>query len=238
MNKQEALQFLSELESGIAKIIDANENYKLNVENKQKILDVFKALDIEELSSNIFTYRDKIPVRKKISNFRVVPGAIIRAGVCIGDDVVIMPSFVNIGAHVGSKTMIDSGVTIGSCAYIGKRCHIASNAVIAGVLEPIGNMPVVIEDDVFIGAHCLIAEGMRVMQGAVVASKVHLTSSTKIIDRATGKEFDHVPPFSVVVPGFYKSVGNAFIECAWIVKVVDQQSRSKTSINEILRIAD
>jgi len=232
--KEEILAFLDDLETGRQRVIEVEKNFALNLENKRRILDVFRVLEAENFCTEVFTYCDKIPILRHFSGFRVVPGAVIRRGAFIDSGAVIMPSFVNIGAQIGKKTMIDSGVTVGSCAYIGQNCHISSNTVIAGVLEPISEMPVVIEDGVFIGAQSLVAEGVRIGRGSVLASGVKITSSTKVIDRENGQEYDHIPEFSVVVPGVYES-GVALINCCWIVKKVDLQSREKTSINEILR---
>lgn len=234
-SKEDALKFFSLLEDGAMKIIEKTDDgkFNLNIENKKLIQQLFVHLPVEKHFDPI--WRDKIPLLDKVDHFRMVPGAIIRRGACIKENCVIMPSFINIGTHIGHNTMIDSGVTIGSCAYIGNRCHISSNVVIAGVLEPISNMPVVIDDDVFVGAQSLIAEGVFVSKGSVISSGVHLTASTKIIDRATNIEYDHVPPYSVVVPGFYESAPKVYIQCAYIIKTVDEKTRSKTSINDILR---
>lgn len=232
MNLLEAEKFLSDLELGEVRVVD--ENLNLNVAIKEKILSLFSVFEVKKSYSGAFVFQDKIPLRSNFGNFRVVPGAIIRKGAFIDDDAVIMPSFLNIGAFVGSKTMIDSFVTVGACAFIGNRCHVSSSSVIAGVLEPASAYPVIIEDDVFIGAHCLVSEGMRVKKGAVLASGVHLTASTKIIDRETGENFDYIPEYSLVVPGSYVS-GKFSIQCALIVKKIDQDTRKKTSINELLR---
>ncbi len=237
MNKNEALEFLEALESGAEKIIDKNNNYALNVENKSKIVDVFKAFQTNEFECGPFVWKDKIPLRTSIANVRFVPGSVVRRGSYFENGVIVMPAFINIGAHVGENSMVDSFATIGSCAYIGKRCHISSSSVIAGVLEPVSEKPAIIEDDVFVGAQCLVSEGVHVKYGAVLAAGVHLTSSTKIIDRETGIEYDHVPACSLVVPGSYRSTlnENAFINCAWIVKKIDLVDRHSTSINKALR---
>ncbi len=238
IDKNGALEFLNDLETGRICIIEKRgDEFVLNVENKTKVNKIFGILDIQKNLGDII-YRDKIPLLENIDHFRIVPGAIVRRGVHIEQDVVVMPSFINIGAHVGTKTMIDSGVTIGSCVYVGARCHISSNVVLAGVLEPFGQMPVVVDDDVFIGAQSLVAEGVHIGKGAILAAGVHITSSTKIIDRATGKTYDYVPAYSVVVPGCYSCDtphGTVFIQCAYIVKTVDESTRSKTSINDLLR---
>ena len=172
------------------------------------------------------------------AGFRAVPGAVVRRGAFIGRDVVLMPSFVNIGAHVGEGTMIDTWATVGSCAQIGRGVHISGGAGIGGVLEPLQAAPTIIEDGCFIGARSEVAEGVIVGEGAVLSMGVFLTASTRIIDRKTG-ETHHgvVPPYAVVVPGALPDphgVGPS-LSCAVIVKTVDAQTRSKTSINELLR---
>jgi 2,3,4,5-tetrahydropyridine-2,6-dicarboxylate N-succinyltransferase len=169
---------------------------------------------------------------------RAVPTAIARFGSHIGKNVVLMPSFVNIGAYIGDGTMIDTWATIGSCAQIGKNCHISGGAGIGGVLEPLQANPVIIEDNCFIGARSEVAEGVIIGEGSVLSMGVYLGASTKILDRSTGKiTSGYIPPYSVVVSGtMADSTGNANLYCAVIVKTVDAQTRSKTSINELLRM--
>jgi len=169
---------------------------------------------------------------------RAVPGAVVRRSAFIAPGVVLMPSFVNVGARVGESTMIDTWSTVGSCAQIGKNCHISGGVGIGGVLEPLQANPVIIEDDCFIGARSEVAEGVIVGQGAVLSMGVFLGASTKIVDRETGEIFyGKVPPYSVVVPGTLpgKTPASPSLACAVIVKRVDAQTRSKTSINELLR---
>lgn len=176
------------------------------------------------------------------AGFRMVPGAVVRHGAYIAPGVVLMPSFVNIGAYVGEGTMVDTWATVGSCAQIGRNVHISGGVGIGGVLEPLQANPVIIEDDVFIGARSEVAEGVIVEQGAVISMGVFLGQSTRIIDRATGEEFrGRVPAYSVVVPGTLPGKplpgGEAGpgLACAVIVKRVDAQTRAKTAINELLR---
>jgi 2,3,4,5-tetrahydropyridine-2-carboxylate N-succinyltransferase len=171
------------------------------------------------------------------AGFRAVPGAIVRRGAHIAKNVVLMPSFVNIGAFVDEGAMIDTWATVGSCAQIGKRVHISGGAGIGGVLEPLQANPTIIEDDCFIGARSEVAEGVIVRQGAVLAMGVFLSASTKIVDRATGEIFrGEAPAYSVVVPGALPDPkGGPALACAVIVKRVDAQTRSKTSINDLLR---
>ncbi|NEX93781.1 2,3,4,5-tetrahydropyridine-2,6-dicarboxylate N-succinyltransferase [Caulobacter sp. 17J65-9] len=169
--------------------------------------------------------------------FRAVPGSIVRRGAHIGKNVVLMPSFVNIGAFVDEGSMVDAWATVGSCAQIGKNVHISGGAGIGGVLEPLQANPTIIEDGCFIGARSEVAEGVIVGEGAVLAMGVFLSGSTKIVDRATGEVFrGHVPPYSVVVPGSLPDPkGGPSLGCAVIVKRVDAQTRSKTSVNDLLR---
>jgi 2,3,4,5-tetrahydropyridine-2-carboxylate N-succinyltransferase len=171
------------------------------------------------------------------AGFRVVPGAVARRGSFIGKGAILMPSFVNIGAYVGEGTMVDTWATVGSCAQIGRNVHLSGGAGIGGVLEPLQADPVIIGDGAFIGARSEVAEGVRVGEGAVLSMGVYLGASTKIIDRATGEvHLGSVPPFAVVVPGSIGGGdGKPALYCAVIVKRVDAQTRSKTSINELLR---
>jgi 2,3,4,5-tetrahydropyridine-2,6-dicarboxylate N-succinyltransferase len=169
--------------------------------------------------------------------FRAVPGAIVRRGAFIAPGAVLMPSFVNIGARVGEGTMVDTWATVGSCAQIGRNVHISGGAGIGGVLEPLQAGPVIIEDDCFIGARSEVAEGVVVERGSVLSMGVFLGASTKIVDRASGEvRYGRVPEYSVVVPGALPGKnGEPALACAVIVKRVDERTRSKTSINELLR---
>ena len=171
------------------------------------------------------------------AGFRAVPGAIVRRGAFVAPGAVLMPSFVNIGARVGEGTMVDTWATVGSCAQIGRNVHISGGAGIGGVLEPLQAGPVIIEDDCFIGARSEVAEGVIVEQGAVLSMGVFLGASTKIVDRASGEvHYGRVPAYSVVVPGALPGKdGGPALACAVIVKRVDERTRSKTSINELLR---
>jgi 2,3,4,5-tetrahydropyridine-2-carboxylate N-succinyltransferase len=169
---------------------------------------------------------------------RVVPGSFVRFGSYIEPKTILMPSFINIGAYVGSGTMVDTWVTIGSCAQIGKNCHISGGVGIGGVLEPIQAKPVIIEDNCFIGARSEIAEGVKVGEGAVVSMGVFIGASTKIINRETGEIiYGEVPPYSVVVPGTlpHKDPTKPALACAVIVKTVDEKTRFKTSLTDLLR---
>jgi 2,3,4,5-tetrahydropyridine-2-carboxylate N-succinyltransferase len=193
---------------------------------------------------------DKVPLKYdrwqreqfEEAQFRAVPGAIVRRSAYIAPNVVLMPSFVNLGAYVDSGTMVDTWATIGSCAQIGRNCHISGGAGIAGVLEPLQAGPVIIEDNCFIGARSEVAEGVVVREGSVLSMGVFVGASTKIVDRETGEVFTgEVPAYSVVVPGttpgkpLRDGSPGPGLYCAVIVKRVDEKTRAKTSINELLR---
>ncbi len=189
---------------------------------------------------------DKIPgkfdgwdaARFETAGFRVTPGAVVRRGAFIGRGAVLMPSFVNIGAYVGERSMVDTWATVGSCAQIGAGVHLSGGAGIGGVLEPLQAAPTIVEDGCFIGARSEVAEGVVVGRGAVLSMGVFITSTTKIVDRKTGETHrGYVPPYAVVVPGSIPDPHGAGpgLACAVIVKTVDAQTRSKTSINELLR---
>ena len=182
------------------------------------------------------------PEKFKAAGFRAVPGAVVRRSAYIAPGVVLMPSFVNLGAYVGENTMVDTWATVGSCAQIGKNVHLSGGVGIGGVLEPLQANPTIIEDNCFIGARSEVVEGVIVGEGSVLSMGVYIGVSTKIVDRATGKIFTgRVPPYSVVVSGtlpgkpFPNGEAGPGLYCAVIVKTVDAQTRSKTSINELLR---
>ena len=192
-------------------------------------------------------YWDKVPLkftgwdaqRFEAAGFRAVPGCIVRKGAFVARNVVMTPSFVNIGAYVDEGTMVDTWATVGSCAQIGKNCHISGGAGIGGVLEPLQANPTIIEDNCFIGARAEVAEGVIVREGSVLSMGTFITSTTPIIDRRTGETFTgEVPPYSVVVSGSRPNPHDPTLPstyCAVIMKRVDERTRSKTSINELLR---
>lgn len=191
------------------------------------------------------TWWDKVPSKFEgwgatefeAAGFRAVPPATVRRGSYIAPGAVLMPSFVNIGAYVDSGTMVDTWATVGSCAQIGKNVHISGGAGIGGVLEPLQASPVIIEDNCFIGARAEVAEGVIVREGSVLAMGVFLSQSTKIVDRQSGEiHYGEVPPYSVIVPGSLPSAnGGPRLAAAVIIKTVDERTRSKTGINELLR---
>jgi len=242
------------LDSGKARVAepDGNGGWQVNQWLKQAVLLSFRLNDNAVMpngSAGAPAY-DKVPSKFagwgeeqfRAGGFRVVPGAVARRGSFIGKGVILMPSFVNIGAYVDDGTMVDGWATVGSCAQIGKNVHLSGGVGIGGVLEPLQAGPVVIEDGAFIGARSEVVEGVRVGKGAVLSMGVYIGSSTKIVDRATGEvHYGRVPDYAVVVPGAMPgkplpdgSPGPS-LYCAVIVKTVDAQTRSKTGINELLR---
>jgi 2,3,4,5-tetrahydropyridine-2-carboxylate N-succinyltransferase len=249
---REAIEAALELlDSGKARVAepDGQDGWRVNQWLKQAVLLSFRLEDSAPMDVGLGAY-DKVPLkfkdwgenRFKEAGFRAVPGAVVRRSAYIAKGVVLMPSFVNLGAYVDENTMVDTWATIGSCAQIGKNCHISGGAGIGGVLEPLQANPVVIGDNCFVGARSEVAEGVIVGEGSVLSMGVFLGASTKIIDRATGEVFvGQVPPYSVVVPGSLPGkplpdgTPGPSLYCAVIVKRVDAQTRSKTSINELLR---
>ena len=212
---------------------------------KKAVLLYFRTRDMQLMENDLGPYWDKVPLRfegfgetqfRKLG-VRVVPGTVVRRGTYLGKDVVLMPSFVNIGAHVGAGTMVDTWATVGSCAQVGKHCHISGGAGIGGVLEPLQASPTIIEDHCFIGARSEVVEGVVVGHHSVIGMGVFIGQSTRIYNRATQEiSYGYVPPGSVVVSGSLPSAdGTHSLYCAVIVKQVDAKTRSKTSINELLR---
>lgn len=245
---------LSLMDKGELRIVNpTDKGWSVNEWVKKAILLSFRLYDnvCMKDTAGVAAY-DKVPLKFAgwkdadfaKAGFRAVPGAIVRRSAYIAPNVVLMPSFVNVGARVESGTMIDTWVTVGSCAQVGRNCHISGGVGIGGVLEPLQASPVIIEDDCFIGARSEIAEGVVVERGSVISMGVFLGASTKIIDRNTGEVFmGRVPAYSVVVPGnlppkkAMSDEGNPLpsLACAVIIKRVDKRTRSKTSINELLR---
>jgi 2,3,4,5-tetrahydropyridine-2-carboxylate N-succinyltransferase len=224
---------------------DGKGGWKVNEWLKKAVLLYFRTQEMELIEADPAPFWDKVPARfadfdesqfRKLG-VRVVPGAIVRRGAHIGKDVVLMPSFVNIGAHVGAGTMVDTWATVGSCAQIGKHCHLSGGAGIGGVLEPLQATPTIIEDHCFIGARSEVVEGVIVGHHSVIGMGVFLGQSTRIYNRATGEvSYGYVPPGSVVVSGQLPAKdGSHSLYCAVIVKQVDAKTRSKTSINDLLR---
>ncbi|UVO51974.1 2,3,4,5-tetrahydropyridine-2,6-dicarboxylate N-succinyltransferase [Sphingomonas sp. SUN019] len=237
---------LAQLDAGTARVAepDGQGGWRVNQWLKKAVLLSFRLNDNSLIDNGPGAghWYDKVPSKFsgwseaefRAAGFRAVPGSVVRSGAFVGKGAVLMPSFVNIGAYVGEGTMVDTWATVGSCAQIGRNVHISGGAGIGGVLEPLQADPVIIGDGAFIGARSEVAEGVRVGEGAVLSMGVYLGASTKIIDRESGEIFrGEVPPYAVVVPG--STGGNLGLYCAVIVKRVDERTRSKTSINELLR---
>ena len=245
-----ALDLLDSGERRVAEKVDGS--WQVNQWLKKAVLLSFRINDMEAIPGGPggAHWWDKVPSkfegwdenRFREAGFRAVPGSIVRRGAHIAKNVVLMPSFVNLGASVGEGTMVDTWATVGSCAQIGKNVHLSGGVGIGGVLEPLQAGPVIIEDNCFIGARSEVVEGVVVEEGAVLAMGVFLSSTSKIIDRATGEIFvGRVPSYSVVVPGALPGkplpdgTPGPRLSCAVIVKRVDAQTRAKTAINELLR---
>ena len=241
---------IKNLDSGKIRVAEKNNNdWIINQWVKKSILLYFRINDMKLISNSPgnSNWWDKIDSKfsdmgdKEFKNagFRAVPGSIVRKGSFVDSGCVLMPSFINIGAYVGSGTMVDTWATIGSCAQIGANCHISGGAGIGGVLEPLQANPVIIEDNCFIGARSEVAEGVIVREGSVLSMGVYLSASTPIVDRESGKVIrGEVPPYSVIIPGTFSPNNDnskPSLYCAVIVKIVDEKTRSKTSINELLR---
>ena len=236
------------LDSGQARVAEpVADGWQVNQWLKKAVLLSFRLNAMREIPGGPggAAWWDKVPskfagwdaAKFSAAGFRAVPGAIVRKGAFIAPNAVLMPSFVNLGAYVGEGAMIDTWATVGSCAQIGRNVHISGGTGIGGVLEPLQAGPVIIEDDCFIGARSEVAEGVVVERGAVISMGVFIGASTKIVDRLTGAiQYGRVPAYSVVVPGTLPARdGGPSLACAVIVKRVDEKTRSKTSINELLR---
>ena len=235
------------LDSGKIRVAEnKNNEWVVNQWIKKAILLSFRINKMKTSKGPYATWYDKIEGKTKNWNekrfikegFRFVPNGVVRKGAYIAKNVVLMPSFVNIGAYVDEGTMVDTWASIGSCAQIGKNCHISGGAGIGGVLEPMQANPTIIEDNCFIGARSEIVEGVIVGEGSVLSMGVFIGQSTKIVARETGKViFGKIPPYSVIVPGSLPSKDGKgpSLYCAVIIKQVDEKTRSKTSINDLLR---
>ncbi len=240
------------LDSGAARVAEpSGSGWQVNQWLKKAVLLSFRLTDSTAMEGpGGAPVWDKVPLkftgwgenRFREAGFRAVPGAVVRRSAYVAPGAVLMPSFVNVGAYVGRNTMVDTWATVGSCAQIGANCHLSGGVGIGGVLEPLQANPVIIEDDCFVGARSEVAEGVVVERGSVLSMGVFIGASTKVVDRATGEiHVGRVPPYSVVVPGSLP--GRALpdgspgpsLYCAVIVKTVDEQTRAKTSINELLR---
>ena len=241
---------INDIDNGSIRVAEKiNEEWIINQWIKKAILLYFRINNMKLISGSPgnSNWWDKIDSKFKVwdeenfteAGFRAVPGSIVRKGSFVAKGSVLMPSFINIGAYVGSGTMVDTWATIGSCAQIGSDCHISGGAGIGGVLEPLQANPVIIEDNCFIGARSEVAEGVIIREGSVLSMGVYLSSSTPIVNRETGEVIrGEVPPYSVIIPGTFSPNNDSSkpsLYCAIIVKTVDERTRSKTSINELLR---
>ena len=240
---------LAGIDAGKLRVAEPHDgHWVVNQWLKQAVLLSFRINDNSVVDAGHTKFFDKVPQKFaqfdaeqfKRSGVRVVPGGVVRRGAYVAPDVVLMPSFVNIGAYVDQGTMVDTWVTVGSCAQIGKRVHLSGGVGIGGVLEPLQAAPTIIEDDCFIGARSEVVEGVVVERGSVLGMGVYIGQSTRIYDRETGEiHYGRVPAGSVVVAGNLPSKdGKYSLYCAVIVKKVDEKTRSKTSLNELLRSAD
>ncbi|MDB5887641.1 MAG: 2,3,4,5-tetrahydropyridine-2,6-dicarboxylate N-succinyltransferase [Rhodocyclales bacterium] len=239
-------QVITDLDGGRLRVAEKiNGEWVTHQWIKKAVLLYFRTHDNQVMNAGDLRYFDKVPTKFgdyseqdfRNGGFRVVPSAIARKGTFIGRNVVLMPSYVNIGAYVDEGTMVDTWATVGSCAQIGKNVHLSGGVGIGGVLEPLQANPTIIEDNCFIGARSEVVEGVIVEENSVISMGVYLGKSTKIYDRATGEvSYGRIPAGSVVVSGNLPSAdGKYSLYCAVIVKRVDAQTRAKTSINELLR---
>ncbi len=239
---------LNALDGGSLRVAERQDDgdWHVNQWAKKAVLLSFRLNDMAPISggNGDTTWWDKVPSKFagwgaaewRAAGFRAVPGSIVRRSAFIGKGVVLMPSFVNLGAYVDEGTMVDGWATVGSCAQIGKNVHLSGGVGIGGVLEPMQAGPTIIEDNCFIGARSEVVEGCIIREGSVLGMGVFIGQSTKIVDRATGEvTYGEVPPYSVVVAGTMPSTNGVSLYCAVIVKRVDEKTRSKTGINELLR---
>ena len=240
-------QVIKKLDSGELRIAEKVDNqWTVNQWLKKAVLISFRINENTILRGPYTSWFDKVKGKTvdwdedqwKVAGYRHVPNGTVREGSFIGKGVVLMPSFVNIGAYIDEGTMVDTWATVGSCAQIGKNCHLSGGVGIGGVLEPLQANPVIIEDNCFVGARAEVAEGVIVREGSVLSMGVYLGASTKIVNRATGEIlYGEVPAYSVVVPGTMPNEDptKPSLYCVVIVKTVDENTRKKTSINDLLR---
>ena len=240
-------EVIKKLDNGQFRIAEKNGNdWIVNQWLKKAVLISFRINDNKILKGPYTSWYDKVKGKTvdwnedqwKEAGYRHVPNGTVREGSFIGKGVVLMPSFVNIGAYIDEGTMVDTWATVGSCAQIGKNCHLSGGVGIGGVLEPLQANPVIIEDDCFVGARAEVAEGVIVREGSVLSMGVYLGASTKIVNRSTGEiSYGEIPAYSVVVPGSLPNEDpkKPSLYCVVIVKTVDENTRKKTSINDLLR---
>ena len=244
-------QVISDLDSGKSRVAEKiNGEWVTHQHLKKAIMLSFRVYENDILSGPYSTWRDRQNLLKgktagwtkeefEKAGFRMVPNSPVRKGSFVGKDAVLMPCYVNIGAYIGAKTMMDTFSRAGSCCQIGKNCHISAGSGIGGVLEPAQALPTIIEDNCFIGAMSEVVEGVIVGEGSVLSMGMYIGQSTKIVNRNTGEvTYGKIPPYSVVVPGSLPDKNNSSapsLYCAVIIKQVDEKTRSKTSVNDLLR---
>ncbi len=244
-------QVISDLDSGKSRVAEKiNGEWVTHQHLKKAIMLSFRIYPMENLNGPYSSWYDKSHLLKgktagwskedhERAGFRMVPNSPVRKGSFVGKDAVLMPCYINIGAYIGAKTMMDTFSRAGSCCQIGENCHISAGSGVGGVLEPAQALPTIIEDNVFLGAMSEVVEGVIVGQGSVLSMGMLITQSTKIVNRSTGEiTYGKIPPYSVVVPGSLpdkKSPSAPSLSCAVIIKQVDEKTRSKTSINDLLR---
>ncbi len=244
-------QVISDLDSGKSRVAEKiNGEWVTHQHLKKAIMLSFRIYPMENLNGPYSSWYDKAHLLKgktagwtkedhEKAGFRIVPNSPVRKGSFVGKDVVLMPCYVNIGAYIGAKTMMDTFSRAGSCCQIGENCHISAGSGVGGVLEPAQALPTIIEDNVFLGAMSEVVEGVIVGEGSVLSMGMLITQSTKIVNRSTGEiTYGKIPPYSVVVPGSIpdkKNPSAPSLSCAVIIKQVDEKTRSKTSINDLLR---
>ncbi|NLJ81679.1 MAG: 2,3,4,5-tetrahydropyridine-2,6-dicarboxylate N-succinyltransferase [Bacteroidales bacterium] len=237
-------QTIEDLDKGRIRVAEKEEtNWKVNEWIKKAIILYFVIQEVETIENGPFEYNDKIGLKKEFQKqgIRVVPPAVARYGSFLEKGVVLMPSYVNIGAYVGENSMIDTWATVGSCAQVGSHVHISGGVGIGGVLEPVQAAPIIIEDNCFIGSRCIVVEGVKIEEEAVLGANVVLTQSTKIIDVSENKMIEYkgiIPPRSVVIPGTYEKkfpAGNFSVSCALIIGKRKSSTDKKTSLNQALR---
>lgn len=236
---------IEDLDKGILRVAEPTSEgeWLINEWIKKAVVLYFPIRQMEVFEAGPLEFYDKMALKKdfKSQGVRVVPGAVARYGSFIESGVILMPSFVNIGAYIGAGTMVDTWATVGSCAQIGENVHLSGGVGIGGVLEPLQAAPVIIEDNVFIGSRCIVVEGARVCEEAVLGANVVLTNSTKVIDVSGEKAIEYkgyVPPRSVVIPGTYKKqfpAGEFQVPCALIIGQRKASTDLKTSLNQVLR---
>jgi len=242
--KKIVFEVISQLDSGILRVAEPSlDGWKINEWVKKYIILYFSLMRMQIYELGPLEFYDKIPLKSKYKEkeIRVVPHALVRYGSYISKGVILMPSYVNIGAYIGENSMIDTWATVGSCAQIGSSVHLSGGVGIGGTLEPLQTNPVIIEDDVFIGSRCIIVEGVRIEKQAVLGAGVIITGSTKIIDVTGSTPIESkgiVPAFSVVIPGTYLKKfpsGTYQVSCVFIIGKRKESTDKKTSLNETLR---